>query len=232
MTGGVVATTGRSGSKRIVEILRRIGFRATHETKFSFDWSVLFRSGAARLPDFENGEVESSGHAIVALPSLPAGTPILHQIRRPLDVAASLSDSQPGYGPWDSSWTQAYGLGMDLTPDCHTRSFWLEFWYRYNRQIEILCKEHGHRAFCYRYRVEDLEASQGPEAGSALQAIALHLGREVTYGDCVKALAAVPENCNGRYRQHPDVSWAEAPPHVREMAVRYGYKEAGNAEAC
>lgn len=225
MTGGVVATTGRSGSKRIVEILNLIGFNATHETLCSFEWARRFRMGSGEVPIFADSEVESSGHTIWLLGHLPPETAVLHQVRRPLDVAASIADSQPGWGPWDSSWMQADNVGMDLTPDCHSRAFWLEFWYRYNLAVERACA--GLEIPYYRYRIEDLEASHSPDAGSALQAIALHLGREVTYGDCVKALAAVPETCNGRYRQHPDVSWAEAPPHVREMAVRYGYKEAG-----
>lgn len=228
MTGGVVATTGRSGSKRIVEILNLIGFKATHETKCSFDWARACRSGASDsyIPKFSDREVESSGHTIFLLPFLADGSAVLHQIRRPLDVAASIAASQPGWGPWDSSWIQADNVGLDLTPDCHSRVFWLDFWFRYNTAIEELCQDHALEY--YRYRIEDLEASHSPDAGSALQAIALHLGREVTYGDCANALAAVSETTNGRYRQHPDVSWEAAPPHVREMAVRYGYKEASD----
>lgn len=224
MTGGLVASTGRSGSKRIVAILDRLGFKATHETKCSFQWAAAMRANLGAEFSLEDGEVESSGHTIFALPLIPDSTRILHQVRRPLDVAASIASSTPGWGPWDSSWIQAENVGMELLPEIHGRPFWLEFWYRYNELVEEICESRGLAILTY--RIEDLQLDAGPECTVLLQRIGLHLGMQISAGEAMDALEAIPETYNGTYRQHPDVSWDEAPTNVREMALRYGYEEA------
>jgi len=210
----VITGCGRSGTMGTAVLLDSLGVRTSFEEFFSANTAL--EDVQARFDRWlsATGTVgEVSGLAAPYLSQLP-GTIILHQVRNPVAVLASLM------GEWSMTedrmrWMPNIKFNRrclpELSIDDEPLVFYMKYWLLWNEMIESFA--------VLRYKVEDLGFPS-----PILDAILQHIGQTA------KAEAVYNPVYNHGHRD-PRVTWRAIPSsqlkeRIYQKALVYGYTEA------
>lgn len=197
----------RSGTKYTAKLLTSAGIPTGHEKVYRprgpFPWKL-------------DGEV--SWAAVPYLKELKwTGTPVIHQVRHPLKVIASLMQrgtfTSKGQKQWASIATDWMGKVVDGKDPLWVASY---FWLVWNLEVEKWAED--------TFRIED-------EPHLLVNEAAWASGEE--WPNIDKALA-VPKDVNRSTQQPPTLTYSSLPHDlsgpIRELACKYGYRETEGSE--
>lgn len=227
----VVMSTGRSGSKRIALILRRLGLNVGHEKVFNSQdlnpW--LENPGLVMRATPEWGEWDGDSSYCAFASVIPDDVTILHQTRSAPEFVDSFLARGANSNKTFDNLIERFDL---FDPEGMLAPEWAaNYWRGCNEYIRSLGHARlaslwsGHDAgFYLRYRIEDLEMRSQDPIG-ALRIICENIGIGRTDDELSEALQAVPETTNGRIglKRETEQSWEHLPPEVIELGMDYGY---------
>lgn len=198
----LITACPRSGTKYTAELLTAAGIPTGHERVYNPTGPHPWR---------KTGEV--SWAAVPHLADIVAqGIPILHQVRHPLKVIASMMAKKlfERPGGWRDIATDFLWGGVI---DTNANPLWAAsyMWLKWNEEIEKYTYK--------RYRIEDMSA-----------ALLVDVWMDYTEKDSISldALQTTPRDINHSKGRVKSLEWPDLPADlvepIREMSSRYGYR--------
>ena len=210
---GIITSTPRSGTKYISTLLNEVGCGTSHEryhrwyNHYLFSWKPRY----TEVSWCAAGELDR-------LKAYHSATPVLHQVRHPVDTINSLLFTRQMLWNQNVNWRVNGDGWVRYKLDTFERLGWemplehvaatQEFWWRWHWWID--------RWQSFRYRIEDVDEE-------TVNTIAAYLGRKPH--DVAKKLESIPKNKNSVGEVPAVIGWKDLTPKVRQLAESYGYKE-------
>lgn len=199
----VVTGLGRSGTKYMSKLLRATGIQCTHEGVFSL------KAVEANPLKITGSGGDSSWLAAPFLRLLPQHTTVLHQVRNPIDTAASwVARDRSDQNPYTRFAARYCGFDyFSLEPTLRAARLWVAW----NAMIESTASTHKY----IRYRIEDVDTK-------FIVAVSALVGSPCSKPAAARALRSVPGGVN--HRSDTKTSRIYNHSKLLEPAARqYGY---------
>jgi len=198
----LITGCGRSGTHYTARLLQEMGLDVPHERvgkDGAASWKHIVSGNFVYVGKNREAEIDSSGF-----------DRILHQVRHPLKVIASMQTFS------DSTWTyMAKSIDLDLKAKPVKRA--MQAWVRWNQLVETKAQ--------WRFQIEQL--------GEQFEEFCQHAGLPV------RAIPHVPHEAkDSRTARFKPVTWndiakidAALAEDVRQLALRYGYEDLATTAA-
>ncbi len=216
----VITGCGRSGTTFMAKLFTRIGIRTSHEEFFTVHSLPFHASYFTEWLTHTHTAGESSGLAVPYLPYLPPEMAIVHLIRNPVAVIASLIGLRNLHPEMRVHSNIKFNFRHlpQLNPDDDVVVLCMKYWLYWNRLVAVSRPT-------YTVRVETLTGDDYDSLWRLLQTLDATDGRNPD--ECNDALDAIGKLQNSSIRE-PSAVWRNFPDGdlkdaVANDAVAYGY---------